>query len=93
MKILWSDLLQRLKKKRKEIDVIDQKLLYLLNQRLRTTLKIGKVKKEIGERIYDPERERRILERLKSRNKGPLKDEDLEKIFRTIIKVCRQSQE
>ena len=87
-----SDLLQELEKKRKEIDLIDQKLLTLLNQRLRITLEIGKVKKEMGKRIYDTEREKEILDRLKRKNRGPLKEEDLKKIFLTIMKVCRQSQ-
>ena len=58
---------QKLKKKRKEIDLIDQKLLTLLNQRLRIALEIGKIKKEMGKKIYDPEREKEVLERLKSK--------------------------
>ncbi len=74
------------------MDLIDQKLLALLNQRLRVALEIGKIKKEMGKKIHDPEREREILNRLKQKKRGPLKEEDLRKIFKTIIKVCRQSQ-
>ena len=87
-----SDLLQNLKEKRKEIDLIDQKLLILLNHRLRIVLEIGKIKKEIGKKIYDPMREKEVLDRLKRKNKGLLKEEDLKKIFTTIMKVCRKSQ-
>ncbi|HUL37560.1 MAG TPA: chorismate mutase [Thermodesulfobacteriota bacterium] len=87
-----SDLSQKLKKKRKEIDLIDQKLSTLLNQRLRMARKIGKIKKEMGKKIYDPKRENEVLEKLERRNKGPLKEEDLEKIFKTIMRVCRKSQ-
>jgi chorismate mutase len=87
-----SDLSQKLKKKRKEINLLDLKLLTLLNQRLRMALEIGKIKKEMGKKINDPRREKEVLERLKLKNKGPLKDEDLKKIFTTIIKVCRKSQ-
>jgi len=83
---------RKLREKRKRIDLIDEKILSLLNQRLRTALEIGKVKKEMGEKIYDPKREKEIFERLERRNNGPLKDEDLKKIFGTIIKACRQSQ-
>ncbi len=87
---------QKLIEKRKEIDLIDRKLLSLLNQRLRLAQEIGRFKKEMGEKIYDPKREREILERLKMRlrsgNKGPLKGRDLEKVFRTIMKVCRRAQ-
>jgi len=87
-----SDLLQKLKKKRKEIDLIDQKLSTLLNQRLRIAQKIGKIKKEMRKQTYDPGRESEVLETLKRKNKGPLKEEDLEKIFTTIMKICRKSQ-
>jgi chorismate mutase len=87
-----SDLSQKLRKKRKELDLIDHKLLTLLNQRFRIALKIGKIKKEIGKKIYDPRREEEILERLKSKNRGPLKEEDLIKIFTTILRGCRRSQ-
>ena len=87
-----SDLSQKLKKKRKEINLLDLKLLTLLNQRLRMALEIGKIKKEMGKKIYDPKREKEVLERLKQKNKGLLKEEDLKKIFTTIMKVCRKSQ-
>ncbi len=86
------DSFRKLQEKRKKIDLIDRKLLTLLNQRLRTAIEIGKVKKEMGEKIYDPKREKEILERLESRNKGLLRGEGLKKIFRIIIKLSRQSQ-
>jgi chorismate mutase len=91
-KEVQSDLSRKLKKKRKEINLLDLKLLTLLNQRLRMALEIGKIKKEMGKKIDDPRREKEVLERLKLKNKGPLKDEDLKKIFTTIMKVCRKSQ-
>ena len=87
-----SDLFQKLIKRRKELDLINQKLLILLNQRLRISLEIGKIKKEMGKKIHDTKREKEILDRLKRRNRGPLQEEDLRKIFTTIIRVCRVSQ-
>jgi len=93
-KAAQSILSKRLKENRMKIDLIDQKLLGLLNQRLRIALEIGKVKKEMGDRIYDPRREKEILERLRLRlrNKGPLREEDMKEIFKTIMKVCRGGQ-
>ncbi len=91
-KVDRSVLPERLIRKRKELDLINQKLLTLLNQRVRVALEAGKVKRELGKKIYDRKREIEILERLKQRNKGPLKEKDLRKIFTTIMKVCRQSQ-
>jgi chorismate mutase len=87
-----SDFSKKLKTKRKVLDLIDQKLLILLNHRLHIALEIGKIKKEMGKKIYDPVREKKVLERLKRKNKGLLKEEDLKKIFTTIMKVFRKSQ-
>jgi chorismate mutase/prephenate dehydratase len=86
------DSLQKLKKKRKKIDLIDRKLLNLLNQRLRLAIEVGNIKKKMGEKIRDPRREEEVLERLKKIDRGPLREEDLEKIFKTIMRVCRKSQ-
>ncbi len=84
--------LKRLREKRRTIDLIDRKLLILLNQRLGIALELGKIKKEIGKKIYDPAREKEVLDNLTLKNKGPLKEKDLVRIFKTIIKVCRQAQ-
>jgi chorismate mutase/prephenate dehydratase len=82
----------KLKGKRKEFDLIDRKLLSLLNERLRIAMECGKIKTEMGKKIYDPRREAEVLRRLRMENRGPLREKDLEKIFRTIIEVCRRSQ-
>ncbi len=84
--------LTKLKEKRRSIDLLDQKLLMLLNQRLRVALEIGKIKKRIGKNAYDPGREREVLKRLKLKNRGPVNEQDLMKIFRVIMRACRKSQ-
>lgn len=84
--------LQALRERRKQIDLIDQKLLFLLNRRLSIALEIGKIKKERREKIYNPKREDDILKRLNLKNRGPLKEGDLKKIFKKIMIVCRKSQ-
>jgi chorismate mutase/prephenate dehydratase len=83
---------QKLKESRRELDLLDQKLLILLNRRLRICLDIGKIKKGIGKKIYDAEREREILGRLKRKNRGPLTERDLKEIFSMILRVSRKSQ-
>ncbi len=84
--------LEKLNEKRRRIDLLDQKLLMFLNQRLQVVLEIGKIKKRIGKKTYDPGRETEVLEGLTRKNKGPLKEEDLRKIFATIMKTSRKSQ-
>jgi chorismate mutase len=46
----------------------------------------------VEEKVYDFRREREVLRRLKLKNKGPLKRENVEELFKTIMKVCRKSQ-
>ena len=92
MKKSGINLFEELKRKRKKIDLIDRKLLSLLNQRLRIALEVGKIKKKMRAKIHDPRREEEVLKRLRKINKGPLPKEDLEKIFRVMMRVCRKSQ-
>ncbi len=74
------------------MNLLDQKLLSLINRRLRICLDIGKIKRGIGKKIYDAEREREILDRLKQKNRGPLRERDLKEIFSAIMRVSRKSQ-
>lgn len=83
---------RKLRERRRRIDLIDQRLLSLLNRRLAVALEIGKIKKERREKIYNPVREKEVLKRLNSKNRGPLMDEDLRKIFKKIMIVCRKAQ-
>ncbi|MGO8990188.1 MAG: chorismate mutase [bacterium] len=87
-----SDFSRKLRENRRKLDLLDQKLLTLLNRRFRISQEIGKIKKRIGKKIYDAEREKEILDRLKRKNKGPLKEGDLRRVFATIMRVSRKSQ-
>jgi chorismate mutase-like protein len=84
---------RKLRANRGKIDLIDQKVLSLLNKRLSVALEIGKGKKQMGKKTFDPKREEELLRRLNSSNRGPLKQEDVERIFKTVIKVCRKAQD
>ena len=75
---------------RKRIDEIDGKLLELLNERTRCVIEVGKIKKAQNVRIYDPEREREILRRMKEQNNGPLDEEGLQRLFERVIDECRR---
>jgi len=76
-----------LKKLRHKIDLIDGKLIDLLNQRAHLSLFIGEYKKNNNKRIYSPEREKEVLRRLKAINKGPITDEAIEAIYREIMSM------
>jgi chorismate mutase/prephenate dehydratase len=80
-----------LERLRRKIDIIDNKLLKLLNQRLEIAKSIGEFKKEKGIDIYSPERENNIINRLINQNKGPFPNKALTYIFKEIISASRNT--
>jgi chorismate mutase-like protein len=77
---------------RKRINTLDEQMLRLLNERAELALHIGKLKSVAGSEVYDPSRERAILERLDTLNAGPLDKGAIEEIFACIITACRELQ-
>jgi chorismate mutase len=75
---------------RRKIDEIDRQLVQLLNERSKCAIEIGKIKHDLNLRVYDPEREREILRRIKETNDGPLDDEGLQRLFERVIDECRR---
>ena len=75
---------------RRKIDEIDNKLVELFNERSKCAIEIGKIKHARQLRVYDPEREREILMRIKTVNRGPLDDEGLQRVFERVIDECRR---
>ncbi len=78
---------------RGQIDKIDRQLLELLNRRFRYTREIGKLKKNSGIEVHDPEREEKVLEALLRSNDGPLPHCYLQDIFATIISMSKKLQQ
>jgi len=75
---------------RRKIDEIDRQLVQLLNERSQCAIEIGKIKHDLNMRVYDPEREREILRRIKETNDGPLDNEGLQRLFERVIDECRR---
>lgn len=74
---------------RKQIDEIDDQLIQLLNQRMDVVKQVGELKRATKTIIYRPEREKAILDRLKTKSDGLLKDRAIEAIFLEIFAVSR----
>ena len=74
-----------LKKLRVSIDSIDSKILKLLNERAKVTLRVGGIKSKRNESIYVPERESEVYKKLAQNNDGPLPNAALEAIYREIM--------
>ena len=78
---------------RPRIDAIDDQVLDLLAQRAGAALEVGDYKRRRGLPVHDPERENSIVNRVQTRNQGPLSSEAIERIYRTIIEEMRKLEE
>jgi chorismate mutase/prephenate dehydratase len=70
---------------RRQIDILDKKVVKLLNMRAKITLEIAGLKRKTGKGIYSPDREREVLRKISTANKGPLNSEALAAIYREIM--------
>ena len=74
---------------RRKIDEIDRQLVELLNERSRCVLEIGRLKKTDGTPLYQPERERQVLEGAERANRGPLSEGAIRRLFERILDEAR----
>ena len=77
-----------LKKIREEIDLLDSKILNLLNGRMELALMAKKLKHQ----IEDAQREKEILERIRSNSRGLINAEFIEKVYLEIIRESKALQ-
>src|SRR5436305_9420610 len=74
-----------LERLRQQIDTLDAQLVELLNERARIVVEIGKLKQQNNVPIYAPDREKAVLEKVRSLNKGPLANRCLEAVYRELM--------
>ena len=76
---------------RNDIDRVDEVLVRLLNERARCACEIGKIKKEQNVDIYQPDREKQVLNHVRSVSaQGPLAPEAIVRLFERIIDEARR---
>lgn len=80
-------------KLRRKIDLIDQEILRLLNERAGIAMEISSLKQENSINVYDPVRERQIEKNVRLLNKGPLSDDSVLSVFREVISASRALQD
>ena len=85
---------------RRQIDAIDEQLQALISERARLARQVGETKfpdpvglSSAPRDYYRPEREAEILRAAVARNTGPLKDEEILRLFREIMSACLAQQE
>ena len=83
---------QSLEKLRSRIDELDSELLELMNERAKCVIKIGKIKQKEKKDVLVPLREKELLERLSTVNKGPMTDAMVMDLFQQIIDTLKDLQ-
>ncbi|WP_456324271.1 prephenate dehydratase [Desulfonauticus submarinus] len=87
-----SRVMETLEEIRQKLNIVDTKLVELLNQRAELSLKVGKIKANSDDIVFKPFREREILKNLLKQNRGPLPKEHLLAIYREILSSSRRLQ-
>jgi len=80
---------------RARIDAVDAQLHELINQRARLAQQAGISKHSDGHTVdfYRPEREAEVLRLALARNRGPLRNEEIVRLFREIMSACLAQEE
>ncbi len=80
---------------RESIDSIDARIHALLNERARFAQLVGISKTAGGKAVdfYRPERVAQVLRKALKRNQGPLRNEEIARLFREIMSACLAQQE
>lgn len=78
---------------RRAIDELDEKILELVAERVKVVLAVGDFKRARAMAAYDPERERKMLERLCARAQSPLDADTVRRIFERLIDESRRIEQ
>jgi chorismate mutase/prephenate dehydratase len=80
---------------RERINEVDARIQELINERARYAQQVGVAKGALGSAYdyYRPEREAEVLRTILDRNAGPIRDEEMLRLFREIMSACLAQQE
>jgi chorismate mutase len=78
---------------RQAIDDIDAQILELVVARVRVVLSVGEYKRKRGLAVYDPDRERGLLDRLCSAAQPPVDRETVRRIFERLVDESRRIEQ
>ncbi len=74
---------------RRRIDRLDGRISSLLERRRGEVVEAGRIKSLLGLPVEDPDREERIVTRIRGRVRGAEGKEYLEEVYRTIFRCSR----
>jgi len=80
---------------RQQIDSLDAQIQELISARARLAQAVRETKGELLHAVdyYRPEREAQVLRAVAARNRGPISDAEMLRLFREIMSVCLAQQE
>ena len=81
-----SDFKKKLLVYRDKINVIDRKMVDLLNERAGLVLNVKRLKESENVPLYDAKREEELVENVAKYNKGPLYNDNIIQIFESILR-------
>ena len=82
----------KLEQYREEIVSINNQILELLSKRGELAQKIGEEKNKTRHKVYDPQREKEMINELMDRNQGPFNDNVIKQLFKEIFKASTDLQ-
>lgn len=78
---------------RKIIDRVDKELVQLIEERMEAVVEVGKYKREHNLPVLDTNREKVVLDKVKTYTKNSDFDESVAKIFQAMMDVTKEYQE
>lgn len=84
---------KKIEELRGRLDEINDEILGLLSERGTIAQQIGELKSTSGINRFDPVRERKMLDKLLAKNKGPHEDSTVQHIFKEIFKAALELQQ
>jgi chorismate mutase/prephenate dehydratase len=84
---------EQLQDLRARIDELDGQLLQMITSRAELAKAVATAKGGDASDYYRPEREAQVLRNIIARNRGPLSDEEMARLFREIMSACLALQQ
>ena len=84
---------EQIDKFRDRIDRIDEELVRLLNERAGCALEIGQIKHSSSIEVYQPTREREVIDHVHAVSRGPISRMSLTRLFKQIIDETRRMED
>lgn len=77
---------------RDQIDRLDREMVALLDHRTALAAKLAKVKKDEGYDVFDPDREKQVLSKVKRYAKEPVVQQHIEELYVAVMRLAKIKQ-